>query len=564
MRSHSYIAMRGEDFSHHSCRRQAMRRSVISGTATLLMLLVGAGAGQVIHSLVSPNQERGGSFGGSVSGIGDVNNDGCSDVIVGARHEDVSSYYSAGRAYILSGATGTVLHELISPHAEEGAYFGWSVSGAGDVDNDGFPDVIVGTPSEDPGSSPDHAGRAYVFSGAYGAPIRTLSSPYEEVDGYFGYSVSGAGDVNNDGYADVVVGARSEDTGITNAGKAYVFDGATGDTLCVLISPNAETDGNFGFSVSGAGDVDGDDRDDIMVGALSENPGASPYNAGRAYIFNGTTGEVIHVLISPGEDYWGQFGYSVSDAGDINNDGYDDVIVGAEGEARAYVFNGLTGEVLHTLVSPNWQPSCRFGCSVSSVQDVNMDGCRDLVVGAYQLDSGTSPNDAGRAFVFSGATGAPLSYAVSPNEKENGWFGYSVSGAGDANADGYDDVIIGAIVEDADSLAAGRAYLFSPLMSLSGVLSDDELQLQWSTCHGSSEYWLYGASNETYFVPQLTPNYQHRIAVFPFGINTWADTSGVGDPDNNWAYLIVAVGSTGLEVYRSNRFGEWDFEGDIP
>jgi len=139
-----------------------------------------------------------------------------------------------------------------------------------------------------------------------------------------------------------------------------------------------------------------------------------------------------------------------------------------------------------------------------------------------------------------------------------------VSCAGDTNSDDYPDVIVGAYEETPDSNTAGQAYIISPIMFLSGTLQGNELQLQWSTCHGASEYWLYGTANETYFVPGLAPPYEYRLTTFPFGSNTWADTSGVGDPDNNWAYMIIAVGSTGLEVYRSNRFGEWDFEWGIP
>ncbi len=148
-----------------------------------------------------------------------------------------SSPSGAGRAYVFSGATGDTLFSLKSPFEEDSGRFGISVSGAGDVNMDGKADFIVGALGESPGSSPIKAGRAYVFSGATGDTLFSLKSPFEESNGLFGHSVSGAGDVNMDGKADVIVGARDEDPG----GRAYVFSGATGDTLFSLKSPFEET-----------------------------------------------------------------------------------------------------------------------------------------------------------------------------------------------------------------------------------------------------------------------------------------------------------------------------------
>ncbi|MEM8600625.1 MAG: integrin alpha, partial [Bacteroidota bacterium] len=447
----------------------------IALSAVILALSAQAQTLPVSLELASANEEMEGRFGYTVSGAGDVDNDGFDDILIGAFGEGPgSSPDNAGRAYVFSGATGAVLYTLASPNEEMDSRFGWSVSDAGDANNDGFADVIVGAYLESPGSSPSNAGRAYIFSGATGTVLRTLASPNEESSGFFGWSVSGAGDVNGDSFADVIVGALDEDPGSSpsNAGRAYIFSGATGTVLYTLVSPNEENGGNFGRSVSGAGDVNRDDVPDVIVGANFEDPGTSPELAGRAYIFSGATGTVLYTLISPTEELIGQFGFSVAGAGDVNGDQFADVIVGASEEdpgtspdfaGRAHVFSGNGGGLLYTLSSPNEEAGSVFGRSVSGAGDVNGDGFDDVVVGARGEDPGASPDAAGRTYVFSGVDGVLLHTLASPNEEEFGNLGFSVSGAGDVNGDGRADVVAGAYREDPGVSPdnAGRAYVFS-------------------------------------------------------------------------------------------------------
>jgi hypothetical protein len=526
---------------------------------------------------VSPHEEKDGGFGLHVSTAGDVNGDGYDDVVVGAWWEDPgSSPEESGRAYVFDGQTNTLLHTLVSPNEESDGEFGWSVSGAGDVNSDGSDDVVVGAPNEDPGSSPDGTGRAYVFDGPTGNLLHTLVSPDEREGGRFGCSVSGAGDANHDGYDDVIVGASFEGAypSPTWAGRAYVFDGPTGALLHTLVSPNEEYCGYFGISVSGAGDTNGDCYDDVVVGAWWEDPGSSPEESGRAYVFDGPTGTVLHTLVSPNETWDGYFGDAVSGAGDIDGDGYDDIVIGARNErpgsspsaaGRAYVFDGETGTLLYTLVSPNEEAYGRFGYSVSSAGDIDGDGYDDVVVGTLAEDPGASPEQAGRAYVFDGPTGNPLYTLVSPNEEEYGRFGISVSGAGDINGDGYDDVVVGAYHEDPGSSPedAGRAYVFS-WMSLTSRLTGDAVELQWSTWSPASEYWIYGADNLRYFEPGFYPSYQYKLDAVVPPATTWSSSSGVGDSDHNWTYLVIAVEGSEHELARSNRVGEHDFGTEIP
>lgn len=427
-------------------------------------------------TLTSPNEDQYGGFGWAVAGAGDVDKDGFADVIVGASLEwpghsgrNPGPDPGPGQAYIFSGRDGSVLFQLVSPNHEASGAFGGAVACAGDVNEDGFPDVIVGAPDEDPGIIFPDSGRAYIFSGQDGSLLYELVSPHEQPIGEFGNAVSGAGDVNQDGFADVIVGAFEEDPG----GGAYIFSGRDGSLLHELVSPNEEQGGGFGTAVAGIGDTNQDGFGDVIVGSWGEDPGNSPRDAGRAYIFSGRDGSLLSQLVSPHEDAVGAFGHAVSGVGDLNQDGFADVVVGAFGEdpgsspdaaGRAYVFSGQDGSVLFELVSPNEEQAGQFGWSVAGAGDVNQDGFADVIVGARREDPGASPQDAGRAYIFSGRDGSLLVELKSSNEEQTGLFGVFVAGAGDVNDDGLADVVVGAWNEDPghSPLDAGRAYVFVP------------------------------------------------------------------------------------------------------
>lgn len=359
--------------------------------------------------------------------------------------------------------------ELKSPDEANDRKFGLSVSGIPDLSGDGYGDVVVGAPFRAAGALPPPGGRAYVFNGKTGGLIRALISPNAEDDGRFGYSVSGIQDVNGDGLGDVIVGAYLEGQGMP--GRAYIFCGTTGTPLHTLVSPNPQWGGYFGWSVSDVPDVNGDGFDDVIVGACQENPGGSPTKAGRAYVFSGLTGgPPLHTLISPNEDAYGKFGSSVAGVADVNGDGRGDVIVGAFQEnpggsptdaGRAYIFSGSTGAWHQTLISPNEQDTGWFGHSVAALADVSDDGRGDVIVGAKRENPGGSPSEAGRAYIVSGSDGEVQWTLNSPNEQWGGYFGHSVSSVNDPAVPRL--VVVGAIGEPSrDSLhAAGRVHLFA-------------------------------------------------------------------------------------------------------
>jgi hypothetical protein len=405
-------------------------------------------------------------FGISVSGAGDVNGDGYADVIVGASGNDGGGA-DAGRAYVYYGGPGAdAVADNTLTGATAGDFFGVSVSGAGDVNGDGYADVIVGAYANDTGGS--QAGRAYVYYGGPGADaVADLTFTGAVADDNLGWSVSGAGDVNGDGYADVIVGAHLNDAGGLNAGRAYLYYGGPGaDAVADLTLTGAVAGDFFGWSVSGAGDTNGDGYADVIVGALWNSAGG--LSAGRAYVYYGGPGaDTVADLTFTGVAASDNLGFSVSGAGDVNGDGHSDVIVGAYGNdtggsiaGQAYVYYGGPGADPFADLTFTGQAGDLLGHSVSGAGDVNRDGYADVIVGADQNDAGGQ--QAGQAYVYYGGPGADTVADLTMTGVEMGdFFGISVSEAGDVNGDGYADVIVGADRNDAGGSEAGQAYVYT-------------------------------------------------------------------------------------------------------
>jgi hypothetical protein len=320
---------------------------------------------------------------------------------------------------------------------------GRSVSGAGDVNGDGYDDVIVGTRIVAPGNSVD-AGQAKVYSGEDGSVLLTLDGL--KVGDGFGFSVSGAGDVNKDGYDDVIVGAPyfKDPLSGDQVGAAYVFSGVDRK----IIHTMEGSDWRFGHSVSGAGDVNKDGYDDFIVGAPYEEN-----NDGVVRVYSGKDKSLLDD-VSTG----GRCGWSVSGAGDVNKDGWVDYIVGAprsNGDTTtqtgsAHVISGYDGEILHTV--DGLRSYDHLGTSVSGAGDVNADGYDDFIVGAPDEDA-NGPGS-GTAQVFSGKDGKLIRLFEGDTDNQN--LGRSVCGVGDVDDDGYDDVMAGA-----PGTGTGMARVFS-------------------------------------------------------------------------------------------------------
>jgi len=379
--------------------------------------------------------------GRSVAGAGDVNGDGYGDFLIGAEENDDGGD-AAGQTYLILGkASGWAMDtDLANADASfwgEDAedYSGRSVSGAGDVNGDGYDDFLIGAYGDDDGGNT--AGQTYLILGkpsgwAMDTDLSTADASFwgESFLDRSGFCVSGAGDVNADGYGDFLIGAYQADAG-SSAGHTYLILGkASGWTTDTDLS-NADAsfqgeDGSdrSGYSVSGAGDVNGDGYEDILIGAYSDEDGGAL--AGQTYLILGkSSGWAMYTNLSNADaSFWGEdaddwAGYSVSGARDVNGDGYDDFLVGAwqndyggtDAGLNYLILGKASGWAMDTDLSSADASFCGedsldySGHSVSGACDVDGDGYDDFLVGAYGDDDGG--NMAGQTYlILSDTTGA--------------------------------------------------------------------------------------------------------------------------------------------------------------
>ncbi|HUU45421.1 MAG TPA: integrin alpha, partial [Acidobacteriota bacterium] len=272
------------------------------------------------------------TLGIAVAGLGDVDGDSLPDLLI------AGGYYAAtGRVLVCSGATGALLYYVEGPQRYE--HFGESISGTGDLDNDGVPDFVVGAPYAGLDTGVPAAGRAYVFSGASGTHLHTFAGETEFE--YFGTDVASAGDVDGDGYADLIIGAPYRNTNVEMGGSAEVYSGKDGTLLATHIGQSEG--GRLGASVTGLGDLDGDGYSDYAVG----EPGAR-----HVFVMSGRTGAPVARYEGASDD--NSFGDDIAGGSDINGDGVRDLTVGAhrvlpDGQLNGYAHVFLLGDHDHDV-----------------------------------------------------------------------------------------------------------------------------------------------------------------------------------------------------------------------
>ena len=466
-----------------------------------------------------------GQNGFSVAGIGDINNDGIDDFALGAPSGGVTGN---GVVYVVfgTGAGFPVNFDLTTLNGvngfridglNPGDFFGGSISAAGDMNGDGIADFIIGAPQADPGGT-STAGAAFVIFGQSTAFAPTLdlttlngtngfSFTGLDLFGRAGTNVAGLGDINGDGFDDVMISAPFGGPG--DQGEAYVILG-TGGTFIPSYDPSTvvafggfiitglSTDDNFGIAASGIGDFNGDGIDDFIVSAPSADVGAT-VSAGQIYLVFGNARDGFGAsldlstlafgrgIVFEGVSFADAAGDAVSGAGDINNDGIADIIIGAPNIGSqlggAYVVFGSTARFpanfdLSTLDGTNGffiqglENGSDTGFSVAAAGDFNGDGIDDLVISAPDAGSGAI------FLIFGTAGGFASTIDLTTLDGTNGTridgvafndeAGFSVASAGDINGDGMDDLVIGARVVDAGGLTnSGQSYIvfgFNPAL----------------------------------------------------------------------------------------------------
>jgi hypothetical protein len=472
--------------------------------------------------------------GWSVASAGDVNGDGFDDLIVGAPTAPIvnSNAVASGITYVvfgaasgfapvidLSGLDGTSGFRLSGVAAHD--HSGISVASAGDVNGDGFDDVIIGGDAAD--INGDYSGTSYVvFGTGAGFASNVDLSGLDGTTGFrltgaaekdaAGHSVASAGDVNGDGFDDVIIGAAGANPNGRTPGASYVVFGT--DTGFASNIDLSSLDGSNGFKISGvvlddrtgtsvaSGDINGDGYDDLIMGARFADPNG--YYSGATYVVFGTdAGFASNVDLSgldgsngfklSGVAAYDQSGRSVASAGDINGDGFDDVIVGAPfadpngtRSGASYVVFGKEGGFAANIELSSLDGSNGFrisgaterdfsGSSVASAGDVNGDGFDDVIVGAPY----TGLDDYDHRYFYSGASyvvfgkagGFASDIDVASLDGTNGfkiealiegvydYNGQSVASAGDVNGDGFDDLIIGSRFAGANGYHSGSSYV---------------------------------------------------------------------------------------------------------
>lgn len=347
---------------------------------------------------------------GITAGLGDVNGDGFGDFAVLSTLLGTTYLYLGGAQW-----------PATTPSAVIATASGSSIAAAGDINGDGFADMIVGSIAYSGQAANEGQVRVYL-GGVDGLTLGADAlDPTNQANARFGSSLASAGDFNGDGFSDIAVGADGWDGQFADEGRVYIYLGsAEGLTLGSFIDPTNQASAGFGSSISGAGDVNGDGYADLLVGAPAWSD--TVVSRGRAYVFRGAADgvltETLAFVASPVDQVGAQFGSSVTGAGDVNGDGYSDIVVGVigfdptdlnvdAGEAILYLggLAGLDTEVGGIGVPGGLAAGAQFGYSLAYASDVNGDGVSDVIGGAPFASGGVATE--GKAFGFYGAAPVP-------------------------------------------------------------------------------------------------------------------------------------------------------------
>ncbi|MEO6725968.1 MAG: FG-GAP-like repeat-containing protein [Blastocatellia bacterium] len=387
---------------------------------------------KIIHEWVG--ETKGDQFGWIARSIGDVDGDKVKDIATSAPTYQVNGQ-PAGRVYVYSGKSGKLLWMQTG---KPGDQLGIGIECAGDANHDGIPDVIAAAPG---------AGKAYVYSGKDGKVLLTLGAG-DSSEG-FGRHASTAGDVNSDGYDDVLVGAPGNNTAGQAAGRAYVYSGKDGTLLLTLDGERAGD--SFGSAVVGYKDK----RHAFLI------VGAPNHGGGRVYVYTGLASKTKFVFDADetGAQFGGMF---LSVVGDINGDKTPDIYASdfsnnAKGPStgRIYVYSGADGKKLLTMTGETAGDG--FGIGSAEAGDVNRDGFDDLIIGAWQHAGAAT--SAGKVYLYSGKDGSLMRTITCRIPGDT--FGFDATGIGDVDGDGVIDFLLTSAWSGIKGYQSGRVFIIS-------------------------------------------------------------------------------------------------------
>lgn len=423
--------------------------------------------------------QAGAEFGSSLADIGDFDRDGFADLAIGAHYFNVGTDTGAGAVFLFDGGMpqGTPPFARLDGQSRD-EHFGEAVAGGRDLDGDGLPDLVVGAPLRNAGALAAAGGVDVFRGGGTMPPILWTSVHGEAADDWFGQSVA-VGDLDGDGKAELVVGAPYNDRNGSAAGAVFIYHGASQPplTLWKVLVGEAPND-QFGWSVTCPGDMDGDGYGDVVVGARLHGV-IGKIAAGRAYLFHG--GPAMDATADgswTGEAANDWFGQSVAAPGDVDGGGRPDLLVGAPYNDRngsasgaAYLFRGeLPPGSPASAIFVGESANAQFGWALGGGGDVDGDGLPDMVVGA-RFQAAGSMSAAGRIYTFRG--GSPPSTAplgTADGEAPDDWLGNAVTiGRGFFNTSNRSSLLAAAPLDDHNGANAGRTYAWGERPALSVV-----------------------------------------------------------------------------------------------
>jgi len=473
------------------------------------------------------------AYGHSVTSVGDLNNDGVADLVVGAIGDDTGSS-ARGAIYIhYMNVDGTIDSTVKiasgtanGPSLASGDQYGTSVASLGDLNNDGVADLAVGA-FADNGAGTDRGAVHIHYMNTDGTIDSTVELNGSTTNGAtlidndnYGYSVASLGDLNNDGVVDLAVGAIGDDTGGSTRGAVYIHYMNTNGTVDSTVKiasgttngPTIADADNYGYSVTSLGDLNNDGVEDLAVGAPADDTSGNARGAVYIHYMNtdGTIDSTVKIddttTNGPVLADTTQFGAGVASLGDFDGDGVADLVVGARGDdtggsdrGAIHILSMNTDGTVDATVKiasgttngPTLGDTSQYGVSVASLGDLNNDGSIDLLVGAPFDDTGSTDRGAIHVhFMNSIPRGAmePASTVEINDSTTNGpiladddRYGGYIAPIGDLNRDGVDDLAVGTFTADVGGSNRGAVHI--SFMNVDGSV-DSTVEINDSTTNG--------------------------------------------------------------------------------